>query len=70
VSRVDIIACWQNAALLWIGINPICLIQEPAELIAARALFVHSQLSHFAEDRASFSYAMWSLVAPYCTRKR
>jgi len=69
VPRADILACWRNASRYWIGLNPVCKIQEPPELTAARTLFVHSQLDSFAEDRASYSGSMWALVSPYCTHK-
>lgn len=70
VPRVDILACWQNASRHWNGINPLCLVQEPAELTAARTLFVHSQLDSNAEDRSMYSYVMWSLVTPYVHGRR
>jgi hypothetical protein len=66
VDRLDIVACWKNADRHWYGIEPNYLCSEPAELTAARTLFVHSQLDDSSEDRANYLHAMWQLVAPYC----
>lgn len=70
VGARDLIACWQNASRYWFDVPASVLADEPAELIAARALFVHSQFEHFAEDRANYSLAMWILVVPYAKRTR
>jgi hypothetical protein len=70
VTRSDIAACWANAHRHWCGINLELLNREPAELTAARTLFVHSQFDRNPEDRANFSYCMWQLVTPYTATSR
>lgn len=70
IERADILACWQNAQRLWTGMNPAYLVDEPAELTAARTLFVHASFVEFSDDTANYSYAMWSLIVPYTINKR
>lgn len=69
IPRADIIACWKNASRHWHGLHPVCMIQEPPELTAARTLFVHSQLDPVADDRSMYSFVMWSLVIPHTVKK-
>lgn len=69
-TQADILACWQNAHRYWIGINPAILANEPAELTAARTLFVHWQYERNAEDRANYSFCMFALVEPYMLARR
>ena len=65
VPRADIEACWHNASLHWFEVPPQVLADEPGELRAARALFVHSQLERNREEAAWYSLCMWMLVNPY-----
>ena len=70
VTERDLIACWQNASRLWRAVPAPVLANEPPELTAARALFVHSQFQDFAEDRANASFAMWTLIVPYEAQRK
>jgi hypothetical protein len=67
-TRDDITACWQNASLHWFEVPPEVLTDEPGELRAARALFVHSQLERNREEAAWYSFCMWTLVSAYIKR--
>lgn len=69
ISRADITACWHNASLHWFEVPPDVLANEPGELRAARALFVHSQLERNREDASNYSFCMWTLVAAYAKPK-
>ncbi|MFC6187491.1 hypothetical protein [Pseudoxanthomonas mexicana] len=43
---------------------------EPRELTAARALFVHGTLCDDHEERAEHFHGMWSLVSMYIPPKQ
>lgn len=68
-SRADILACWHNASLHWFEIPPDVLANEPRELTAARALFVHATLCGERGESAEHYAGMWALVLLYSQRK-
>lgn len=68
-SRADIVACWHNASLQWFDVPPEILADEPRELTAARALFVHGTLCDDHGERAEHFHGMWSLVTMYIPHK-
>lgn len=70
VSRSDVEACWHNASHLWFQIPASIMDDEPRELTAARALFVHATLCDDHEERAEHFHGMWSLVSMYAQPTR
>ncbi|MEG3791072.1 hypothetical protein V1318_13160 [Lysobacter sp. CCNWLW3] len=69
-TRADIIACWHNASLHWFDVLAEVLADEPRELTAARALFVHGTLCDEYDERAEHFHGMWSLVTMYVSPKK
>ena len=65
-TRADLIACWQNAHKAW-GLLPEYLgNNEPAEVTAARALFVRARVTtNDAKYQQEIYAGMWALVSPY-----
>lgn len=70
VSRNDIVACWHNATVCWWQVPAQVMADEPRELTAARALFVHGTLCDDHEERAEHFHGMWSLVSMYIPPKQ
>lgn len=65
-TRADLIACWQNAHRYW-GLMPQFVGDgEPAEVTAARALFVRANATKDDPEHQQELYSgMWMLVMPY-----
>lgn len=69
-TRADVEACWGNADQLWREIPPEVLADEPRELTAARALFVHGTLCNDPGERAEHFHGMWSLVMMHVPQQK
>lgn len=65
----DIAAAWHNASrwFVQLGVLPQHLQDgvEPAEVTAARTLYVRWAFEDLPEDKSQFNFAMWTLLEPF-----
>jgi len=64
-SRDDVLSWWINATRSWGLIPDHEGINEPAEVTAARTLWVHAHLCGDPQEQQELLHGMWALVAPF-----
>ncbi len=70
-TRDDLLSWWLNAPRHWDLLPQYSEENEPAEVTAARALWVRMHLDSDGQRRTEFGAGCWALVEPYTkTRDR